>query len=129
MNWLLDLLLDQVLWTTLADTYDARDQLVLLLNLLGAESVQELVAVLVASEPLFGAALTVALSMEGIGLLPPGCRSFEYLSLRCMRLCYQACQSYQTQSRCLCLTVIAQLEAEDPLLCFPNLVAVAGLRV
>jgi len=111
----------------LADTHDAQDQLVLLLNLLATWSVLELVAVLVVSEPFFGAALTVALSMEGVGLLPPGCRSCEYLSLRCMRLCHQACQSCQTLSRCLCLTVIAQLEGEDPLLCFPKLVAIAGL--
>ena len=53
----------------------------LLLNLLGAESLPELVAVLV-SEPLFGYALKVALSMEEVGLLPPGCRYFEYLSLQ-----------------------------------------------
>ena len=74
MNWLLDLLLGQVLWTALAHTYDARDQLVLLLNLLGAESIPELVVVLVVFEPVFGAVLTVALLMAGVGLLPPGCR-------------------------------------------------------
>ena len=46
----------------------------LLLNLLGVEFIPELIAVLV--EPVFGAAFTVALSMEAVGLLPPGCRSF-----------------------------------------------------
>ena len=76
MNWLLEILLNQVLCTTLADTYDAQDQLVLLLNLLGAEAIPELVAVLVVSEPLFGAGLTITLSMERVGLLPPSCRCF-----------------------------------------------------
>ena len=100
----------------MADTHDAQNQLDLLLDLLAAWSVLKLVAVLVVSEPVFGSALTVALLMRGAGLLPPDCSSCEYMSLRC-----------QTLSGCLCLTVIAQLEAEDPLLCFPKLVAVAGL--
>ena len=73
MNWWLDLLLGQILWTKLADTHGNWDQLTLLVNLPGAESIPELIAVLVVSEPLFDAALTVALSMEGVGLLPTGC--------------------------------------------------------
>ena len=34
------------------------------------------------------------------------------MSLHCMHCSQQACPSWRTLSRCLCLTVIAQLEAE-----------------
>ena len=78
---------------------------------------------------LFDAASTRALSVEGIGLLPAGCRIFEWLSRCYIVWCPWACPSCQTLSKCFCLIVvaIAQLEAQGPLLCCPKQVGIAWL--